>query len=107
MEQHNTGAGRPERVARFRAVKDIPDRLGERVDQIQRTELERVAVIDFDVHHGNGTENILAAEPRAVFCSSFQHPLYPNSGVDPLGPSTWPVPVPAGTGGTAWREMVR
>ena len=68
--------------------------------------LERVAVIDFDVHHGNGTENILAGEPRAVFCSSFQHPLYPNSGVEPLAPNMWPVPVPAGTDGAAWRALV-
>jgi len=39
--------------------------------------LERVAIVDFDVHHGNGTEDIFREEPRILFCSSFQHPFYP------------------------------
>ncbi len=42
--------------------------------------LERVAIIDFDVHHGNGTEHIFASDPRVLFCSSFQHPFYPFTG---------------------------
>lgn len=42
--------------------------------------LPRVAVVDFDVHHGNGTQDILWNEPRALFCSSHQMPLYPGSG---------------------------
>jgi len=42
--------------------------------------LSRVAVIDFDVHHGNGTQDLLWNEPRALFCSSHQMPLYPGSG---------------------------
>jgi acetoin utilization deacetylase AcuC-like enzyme len=41
--------------------------------------LERVAIIDFDVHHGNGTEDIIAGDERVLMCSFFQHPLYPNS----------------------------
>jgi len=41
--------------------------------------LERVAIVDFDVHHGNGTEDIFQDEPRVLFCSSFQHPFYPNT----------------------------
>ncbi|MCV6593982.1 MAG: histone deacetylase family protein [Silicimonas sp.] len=42
--------------------------------------LERVAVLDFDVHHGNGTQDLLWDEPRTFFCSSHQMPLYPGSG---------------------------
>lgn len=42
--------------------------------------LERVAVLDFDVHHGNGTQDILWNEPRAMFVSSHQMPLYPGTG---------------------------
>lgn len=42
----------------------------------------RVAIVDFDVHHGNGTQHILWNEPRAMLCSSFEHPLYPYSGTE-------------------------
>lgn len=42
--------------------------------------LARVAVIDFDVHHGNGTQDLLWNEARALFCSTHQMPLYPGSG---------------------------
>ena len=42
--------------------------------------LERVAIIDFDVHHGNGTQAIFAQDPRVLFISSHQYPLYPGTG---------------------------
>ena len=42
--------------------------------------LARVAVVDFDVHHGNGTQDLLWSEDRALFCSTHQMPLYPGSG---------------------------
>ena len=42
--------------------------------------LKRVAVVDFDVHHGNGTQDIFAREPRVLYASSHQMPLYPGSG---------------------------
>ena len=42
--------------------------------------LERVAVVDFDVHHGNGTQDLLWNEPRTLFCSMHQSPLWPGSG---------------------------
>ena len=45
-------------------------------------ELTRVAVVDFDVHHGNGTEDIFADDPRVLMVSTFQHPFYPDSGLD-------------------------
>lgn len=43
--------------------------------------LSRVAIVDFDVHHGNGTQEILWDEPRALYISSHQHPLYPGTGL--------------------------
>jgi acetoin utilization deacetylase AcuC-like enzyme len=46
--------------------------------------LNRVAIVDFDVHHGNGTEDIFAQDSRVLFCSSFQHPFYPFTGHVPL-----------------------
>lgn len=44
--------------------------------------LSRVAVVDFDVHHGNGTQDLLWEEPRAVFFSSHQSPLWPGTGAE-------------------------
>jgi acetoin utilization deacetylase AcuC-like enzyme len=47
-----------------------------------------VAVVDFDVHHGNGTEDIFANDPRVLMVSTFQHPFYPYSGTK-IRPRTW------------------
>ncbi len=55
--------------------------------------LERVAIIDFDVHHGNGTEDIIAGDDRVLMVSIFQHPLYPYSGTVPLGTNMVNVPI--------------
>ena len=68
--------------------------------------LERIAIIDFDVHHGDGTEEIFLDEQRVMFCSSFQHPFYPFTGADTNDPNLRNLPLPAGTGGAAWREAV-
>ena len=68
--------------------------------------LERVAVIDFDVHHGNGTEDIFAGDERVLMVSTFQHPLYPYSGTRPLGPNMVNVPLAAGSDGRAFRAAV-
>lgn len=68
--------------------------------------LKRVAVIDFDVHHGNGTENILAGDMRALMVSMFQHPFYPYSGTENPAPNMCNVPVKAGLRGDGFREMV-
>ncbi|WP_395345559.1 histone deacetylase family protein [Ningiella sp. W23] len=67
---------------------------------------ERVAIIDFDVHHGNGTEDIFQDDDRVMFCSSFQHPFYPFSGDGPTRSGIINVPIPAGTQGPKYREMV-
>jgi len=68
--------------------------------------LQRVAVIDFDVHHGNGTEDIVAGDERILMCSFFQHPLYPFSGAVPQGTNMVNVPLPPYSGGAAVREAV-
>jgi acetoin utilization deacetylase AcuC-like enzyme len=66
-----------------------------------------VAIVDFDVHHGNGTEQIFADEPRVLMVGTFQYPLYPYSGVEPLGPNMHNVPLAPGADGEALREAVR
>lgn len=68
--------------------------------------LERVAIVDFDVHHGNGTENIFAGDERVLMVGSFQHPFYPYSGTDHPAANMCNVPLPAGTRGEAFRDMV-
>lgn len=68
--------------------------------------LSRVAVVDFDVHHGNGTEAIVAKESRVLFCSTFQHPFYPGTPVDYDNPGIVAVPLPAGARGMDFREVV-
>jgi acetoin utilization deacetylase AcuC-like enzyme len=66
--------------------------------------LERVAIVDFDVHHGNGTEDIFKDDPRLLLCSTFQHPFYPYCGADTVSDHIVNVPLPAGTTGKAYRE---
>ena len=68
--------------------------------------LKRVAVVDFDVHHGNGTEDILAGDERALMVGFFQHPFYPYSGTTTRAANMVNVPVPAYTRGPAVRELV-
>jgi acetoin utilization deacetylase AcuC-like enzyme len=66
--------------------------------------LARVAIVDFDVHHGNGTEDIFRDDPRVMLCSTFQHPFYPFCGADTASAHIVNVPLPAGTTGPAYRE---
>ena len=68
--------------------------------------LDRVAVIDFDVHHGNGTEDILAGDERVLMVGFFQHPFYPYTGDGPAAENMVNLPVPAYTRGMAIRELV-
>jgi acetoin utilization deacetylase AcuC-like enzyme len=68
--------------------------------------LQRVAIIDFDVHHGNGTEDIIAGDERVLMCSYFQHPLYPYSGGVPKGTNMVNVPLAPYTNGAAIRQTV-
>jgi len=68
--------------------------------------LERVAIIDFDVHHGNGTEDIVAGDERILMASFFQDQLYPFSGGVPLGTNMINLPIPAYTRGGEIRELI-
>lgn len=68
--------------------------------------LDRVAVIDFDVHHGNGTEDIFKHDPRVLFCSSFQHPFYPFTGHETETDHVINIPLAAGADGKVFREQV-
>jgi acetoin utilization deacetylase AcuC-like enzyme len=67
--------------------------------------LTRIAIVDFDVHHGDGTEDIFKDDPRVLFCSTFQHPFYPHKGADTVSNHIINVPLPAGTTGRAYREV--
>lgn len=73
---------------------------------LERHSLQRVAVVDFDVHHGNGTENILSGDPRALMVGFFQHPFYPYSDTDAPADNMVNLPVPAYTRGPAIRELI-
>jgi acetoin utilization deacetylase AcuC-like enzyme len=68
--------------------------------------LERVVVVDFDVHHGNGTEDIFAADPHVLMVSTFQHPFYPYSGTENPAPNMHNVPLAAGAGSREFRRAV-
>ena len=69
--------------------------------------LERVAIVDFDVHHGNGTEQIFSGDPRVLMVSTFQHPLYPYCGIENTAPNMVNIPLAAGSGGEEFRSAVR
>ncbi|MFT7773821.1 histone deacetylase family protein [Roseateles sp.] len=73
---------------------------------LDRRGLKRVAIVDFDVHHGNGTEDIIAGDDRVLMVSLFQHPLYPYSGAVPKGTNMVNVPLPPYTRGAEVREIV-
>ena len=73
---------------------------------IEKYGLNRVAIADFDVHHGNGTEEIFRDDPRVMLCSTFQHPFYPHCGADSGSDHIINVPLPAGTDGEAFRKAV-
>ena len=73
---------------------------------LERGGLQRVAIVDFDVHHGNGTEDILAGDERVLMVSFFQHPFYPYSGFGEHADNMVNLPVAAYTKGPAVRELV-
>jgi acetoin utilization deacetylase AcuC-like enzyme len=75
--------------------------------------LSRVAVLDFDVHHGNGTQDLLWSEARTLFCSSHQMPLYPGTGAaheTGAHDNVINAPLAPGTGGAemrrAWGDII-
>jgi len=73
---------------------------------LQMHQRKRIAIVDFDVHHGNGTEDIFREVPEVLFCSTFQHPFYPDTGTDDAPAHIINVPLTAGTDGRAFRDAV-
>ena len=68
--------------------------------------LQRVALIDFDVHHANGSEDILMGDERVLMCSIYEKGLFPDSGESHDGPNMVNVGLPARVGSDAFREAV-
>jgi acetoin utilization deacetylase AcuC-like enzyme len=73
---------------------------------LERHGLKRVAIVDFDVHHGNGTENIIAGDQRVLMVSFFQHPFYPPGGSRSHASNLVNLPVEAYTKGPEVRELI-
>jgi acetoin utilization deacetylase AcuC-like enzyme len=68
--------------------------------------IERVAILDFDVHHGNGTVDIFKDRPEVLVCSSFQHPFYPYRHADTVAPNIVSTPLAPRTGSKAFRAAI-
>ncbi len=68
--------------------------------------LQRVAIVDFDVHHGNGTEDIVAGDERILMVSFYQHPFYPYGGSTSQADNLVNLPVPAYTKGAVVRDLI-
>ncbi len=73
---------------------------------LERHGLQRVAIADFDVHHGNGTEDIVAGDARILMVGFYQHPFYPYGGARSHAGNLVNLPVPAYTKGPEIRELV-
>ncbi|MDN5843558.1 MAG: histone deacetylase family protein [Alcaligenaceae bacterium] len=72
----------------------------------ERYGLSRVAIVDFDVHHGNGTEEAFAHDERILMCSVYQHPFFPDLHAPDPGPGMVNIPMAAYTDGQAYRQVV-
>ncbi len=78
---------------------------------LDRYELERILIIDFDVHHGNGTQETFYDDPRVLYISTHQSPLYPGTGgIDETGTggaegTTLNIPLPAGCGDSEYEQV--
>jgi acetoin utilization deacetylase AcuC-like enzyme len=68
--------------------------------------IKRVAIADFDVHHGNGTEDIFRDDPRVLMVSTFQHPFYPYSGIEGRSERMVNIPLAAYSSGREFRAAV-
>lgn len=73
---------------------------------LEQSSIERVAIIDFDVHHGNGTEDIFKDNDQVMFCSTFQYPFFPFSDIKAQNPLHVKVPLSAGDGSKEFRDAV-
>ena len=69
--------------------------------------LERVAICDFDVHHGNGTEDVVDGDFRVLFCSTFEHPQFPGKYHHDVPGHRVNCPLTPGTGSDGFRRVIR
>ncbi len=67
--------------------------------------LNRAAIIDFDVHHGDGTEEIFKDNPNVMLCSTFQHPFYPHKGAESANKHMLNTPLPANSDGESFKKV--
>jgi len=74
---------------------------------LKQYQLERIAIIDFDVHHGNGTQNIFQDDSQVMYCSSFEYPFYPGYQEERDNEHILSVPLSAGTTSETFREKVK
>ena len=72
---------------------------------IAQYNIKRVAIIDFDVHHGDGTEDIFKDNPNVMLCSTFQHPFYPHRGADTRSNNMINVPMKAHANGSDFKKV--
>ena len=72
---------------------------------LYKYKLKRVAIIDFDVHHGDGTEDIFKDNPNVMLCSTFQHPFYPHRGADTRSNNMINVPMKAHANGSDFKKV--
>ncbi len=93
-----------DRAMGFCIFNNVAVGIAEALDKYQ---LDRVALLDFDVHHGNGSENFLKNESRVMFCSSFQHPFYPNEPFAINDERIICTPLAAGSGSEEFRAAVQ
>lgn len=71
---------------------------------ISQHKIKRVAIIDFDVHHGDGTEDIFKDNPNVMLCSTFQHPFYPHRGAESRSRNMINLPLPAKANGEDFKK---
>lgn len=74
---------------------------------LQKTGINKVAIIDFDVHHGNGTEDLIGEHEDVFFCSSFQHPLYPGKFGKNVPGRKINIPLESGCDGATFRRTMQ
>lgn len=71
---------------------------------LEKHQLKRAAIIDFDVHHGDGTEDIFKDNPNVMLCSTFQHPFYPHRGAETRSKNMINVPMSVQANGDAFKK---
>jgi acetoin utilization deacetylase AcuC-like enzyme len=76
------------------------------INALKLPDIGRVAILDFDVHHGNGTVDLCRKHPEILVCSSFQHPHYPDRLHDLMAPNIVNTPLAAGTSGDDFRRAI-